>query len=142
MCRILRIHRGGFYRWLESPLSNRAIEDSRLLALIRQSWMESGCIYGYRPITCDLKELGESCGKNRVLRIMKAHQIEALRGYKRHPGFTSGNVHHLAENRLARQFTVEKPDMAWVTDFTYVRTYEGWLYVCAEPVNDNETQIS
>lgn len=130
MCRVLLIHRSGFYAWMEKPLSDRAIEDLRLLSLIKQSWMESGQVYGYRPITCDIKESGETCGKNRVLRIMRKHQIQALRGYKRHPGFASGKVHHFAENRLARQFTVEKPDVAWVTDFTYVRTYEGWLYVC------------
>ena len=52
MCRILDIHRSGFYNWLEHPLSNRAIEDLRLLALIKKSWMESGRVYGYRPITC------------------------------------------------------------------------------------------
>lgn len=130
MCRILDIHRSGFYNWLEHPLSNRAIEDLRLLALIKKSWMESGRVYGYRPITCDLKEAGEVCGKNRVLRIMKAHKVRAIRGYKRHPGFVSGKVHHLAENRLSRQFKVNQPDVSWVTDFTYVRTYEGWLYVC------------
>lgn len=130
MCRVLQIHRSGFYAWLERPLSDRATEDVRLLSLIRKSWLESGKIYGYRPITCDLKEAGEVCGKNRVLRIMQTHQIRAVRGYKRHPGFAPGKVHHLAENRLARQFNVDRPDVAWVTDFTYVRTYEGWLYVC------------
>lgn len=130
MCRVLQVHRSGFYAWLEQPISNRAREDLRLLALIKVAWKESDGIYGYRPITCDLQASGETCGKNRVLRIMKAHQIRANRGYKRHPGFASGKVHHLSENRLSRQFTVDQPDVAWVTDFTYVRTYEGWLYVC------------
>ena len=130
MSRVLGVHRSGFYRWLTKPLSDRAIEDSRLEPLIRKSWTDSGRVYGYRPITCDLKEMGETCGKNRVLRIMRSQQIKALRGYKRHPGFHAGTVHDLAENQLDRQFTVEKPDAVWVTDFTYVRTYEGWLYLC------------
>ncbi|MDH3695031.1 MAG: IS3 family transposase [Gammaproteobacteria bacterium] len=120
MCRILGIHRSGFYNWLAQPLCQRAVEDLRLLTLIQKSWMESGQVYGYRPITCDLKAAGEICGKNRVLRIMRAHNVCALRGYKRHPGFQCGKVHHLAENRLSRQFTVGQPDVTWVTDFTYV----------------------
>ena len=130
MSRVLDVHRSGFYRWLTRPLSDRAIEDNRLVPLIQKSWTDSGKVYGYRPITCDLKEMGETCGKNRVLRIMRSQQIKALRGYKRHPGFHTGTVHNLAENQLDRQFTVEKPDAVWVTDFTYVRTYEGWLYLC------------
>ena len=34
-----------------------------------------------------------------------------------------------APNRLAQQFVMDKPDMAWVTDITYIRTYQGWLYL-------------
>ena len=129
MCRTLDVHRSGFYAWLKQPLSNRAIEDKRLLGLIKQSWLESGLAYGYRNITKDLKDLGEDCGKNRVHRIMQAEGIRSQRGYKRHRGFSGGNVSHIAPNTLDRQFNVDKPDLAWVTDFTFIRTHEGWLYL-------------
>ena len=48
---------------------------------------------------------------------------------KRHPGFKGGNTSHVAPNTLDRQFEIDEPNKAWVTDFTYVRTHEGWLYV-------------
>lgn len=129
MCRVLKVHRSGFYAWLKQPLSNRAREDARLLGHIKQSWMESGFAYGYRNITRDLKDSGEQCGKNRVYRIMKAADICSQRGYKRHKGFKGGGISHVAPNTLARQFEVDQPNKIWVTDFTYIRTHEGWLYL-------------
>lgn len=56
MCRCLRIHPSGFYAWLKSPLSNRAQEDARQTELIRQSWTDSGKVYGYRKLHDDLRE--------------------------------------------------------------------------------------
>lgn len=129
MCNILNINRSGFYAWLKKQMSNRAIEDNRLLGKIKQFWLESGCTYGYRNITIDLKNDGEICGKNRIHRIMRANKIRALRGYKRHRGFKNSKQHPAAPNTLNREFTVDQPDQAWVTDFTYIRTYEGWLYL-------------
>ena len=60
---------------------------------------------------------------------MKQASIKAIRGYKRHPGFGQGKPHIAAPNVLDRGFNVDKPDRAWVTDFTYIRTLEGWLYL-------------
>lgn len=129
MCHVLEVHRSGFYAWMKQPLSARAIEDKRLAGKIKQFWLESGCTYGYRNITVDLKSDGETCGKNRVLRIMQTEGIKAVRGYRRHPGFKGGHAHHVAPNTLNREFSVSRPNQSWVTDFTYIRTYEGWLYV-------------
>ncbi len=129
MCSTLNIHRSGFYSWLNNPASQREIEDKRLLGKIKQFWLESGCTYGYRNITLELKRDGEVCGKNRVFRIMQLEGMKAIRGYRRHPGFKGGAISHVAPNTLNRGFTVEKPDQVWVSDFTYIRTYEGWLYV-------------
>lgn len=76
-----------------------------------------------------MKSDGESCGKNRVHRLMKQANIKAVRGYKRHPGFHSGTKNPAAPNVLEREFSIVQPDRSWVTDFTYIRTYEGWLYL-------------
>ena len=76
----------------------------------------------------DLREAGETCGKHRVARIMREHRIKALRGYKA-PRHIAGRPSLVAPNRLQRQFTVSVPDQAWVTDITYLRTWQGWLYL-------------
>ncbi|MFZ0467878.1 MAG: IS3 family transposase [Thiogranum sp.] len=128
MCRVLRVSRSGFYQWLHKPLSDRAIEDRRLLALIRASYAASGGVYGAPRVFQDLREAGEGCGKNRVARIMRRHKIKALRGYKA-PWAIAGRPSIIAPNKLQREFTVEQPDSVWVTDITYIRTWQGWLYL-------------
>jgi putative transposase len=62
MCRVLRVHRSGYYAWLHTPHSPRAIEDTRPSGLIKQAWLESGTVYGYRKITADLRDQGEPSG--------------------------------------------------------------------------------
>ena len=130
MCRVLQVHRSGFHAWLQRPKSPRQIEDEQLLGKIKQFWLESGCVYGYRNITMDMKESGETCGRNRVHRLMRTAGIQSNRGYKRHPGFKGGKLANSAPNTLNRGFVVDQPNRVWVTDFTYIRTHEGWLYLC------------
>lgn len=129
MCRALNIHRSGFYHWLSAPPGLRAQENEVLTGQIKQCWKESGFAYGYRNITLDLHELGHNCGKNRVHRLMKVADIRSLRGYCRHPGFHGGRSAEVAPNTLNREFDVDAPNKTWVTDFTYIRTHEGWLYL-------------
>ena len=128
MCRILGVAASGFYAWIHEPLSPRAIEDERLLELIRESYMASGRIYGSPRVHLDLREAGEYIGRKRVARIMREHGIRAVRGYKV-PRNVISMPSTIAPNRLQRQFTVERPDVAWVTDITYIRTWQGWLYL-------------
>ncbi len=128
MCTVLGVARSGFYAWMHCPLSKRAIEDDRLLKLIRDAHAASGRIYGSPRIFLDLREAGERVGCKRVARIMRNHRIRAVRGYKT-PRHVVGLPSTVAPNRLARQFTFEEPDTAWVTDITYIRTWEGWLYL-------------
>lgn len=129
MCRVLDVHPSGFYAWLKVPLSPRAREDRRQTGLIKQSWLESGCVYGYRKIYDDLRDLGETCGKNRVYRLMRLAEIKAEVGYAKRRGHYGGKPAVVAPNTLDRQFDRDGPNQVWVTDITMIRTYEGWLYL-------------
>ena len=73
MCRVLKIARAGFYEWLHKPLSDRTMEDQRLLGLIRDSYSASGGVYGAPRVFADLREAGQTCGKHRVARIMQTN---------------------------------------------------------------------
>jgi putative transposase len=128
MCRVLRVSSSGFYDWFGRPLSNHAREDLRLLELIRASYAASGGVYGARRVFLDLREIGENCGKHRVARIMRVNGIKAIHGYKI-PRGPFGRPSIIAPNKLQREFAVEQPDRAWVTDITYIRTWQGWLYL-------------
>ena len=100
MCRVLEVHRSDFCAWLKQPKSQRQREDERLLGQIKQFWIKSGFAYEYRNITKDLRDTGESCGENRVHRIMRSVGVRSQRGYN--PGFKGGNASHIAPNTLDR----------------------------------------
>jgi putative transposase len=124
----LDVHPSGFYAWQKQPRSARAIEDERLSGLVKQFWLESGAVYGYRKIHTDLREYGERCGPNRVHRLMRHAGIRAQVGYRK-PRHRAGELHKVTPNILQRQFNPQAPNESWVTDITYIRTHEGWLYL-------------
>ena len=129
MCRCLNIHPSGFYAWIKNPLSHRAREDVRQTKLIEEAWNDSGKVYGYRKLHDDLVELGETSCPNRVARLARLAGIRAEIGYKRKPGKYGGRPSVVVDNTLDRQFDVTAPDTAWVSDITYIKTYEGFLYL-------------
>ncbi|WP_338213697.1 IS3 family transposase [Halopseudomonas aestusnigri] len=129
LCLTLKVHASGYYAWLAEPKSARAKDDQRLLGLIKHSWLESGGVYGYRKIHDDLRELGEACGKHRVARLMRLEGLRSQTGYRRRPGRYGGKPPAASPNHLERRFKVTEPNKVWVTDITYIRTYEGWLYL-------------
>ena len=128
LCRLLEVHPSGYYAWQKHPRSAGTIVNQRLTGLIKQFWLESGGVYGYRKIHCDLRDIGEQCGENRVYRLMRAAGLRAQVGYRR-PRHRSGPASVLAPNRLQQKFEVANPNDTWVTDITHIRTHEGWLYL-------------
>ena len=131
MCRVLKVHHSGFYAWLKTPLSKRAKDDKRLIGLLKQAWLESGYVYGYRKLHDDLRSEGERCCLNRVARLTNLAGIKAQIGYRRKAGFYGGKPAIVAINRLQQDFKVALPDHSWVTDITYIRTHQAgstWLW--------------
>jgi len=129
MCRCLRIHPSGYSAWSKSPLSKRAREDIRQTRLIEGAWKQSGKVYGYRKLHDDLLDQGETSCANRVARLARLAGIKAQIGYRRRPGSYGGKPSVVADNTLARQFDVDAPDTAWVTDITYIKTMEGFAHL-------------
>lgn len=130
MCRVLGVHRSDYYVWQRQTVGARKREDDRLLGLIKHSWLASGGVYGYRKVTVDLREPGETCSRHRVHRIMKGEGLRAEVGYGSKPCYRGGPVGVIA-NVLNREFAPTAPNRVWVTDITCIRTYEGWLYLAA-----------
>ncbi|SCC94116.1 hypothetical protein THIX_60174 [Thiomonas sp. X19] len=98
-----------------------------MLGRIKQSWLESGGVYGYRKVHDDMRDLGERCGHNRIARLMRAEGLRSQSGYGRRPRPFGNKPAVVAPNHLAREFDVAEPNKVWVTDITYIRTREGWV---------------
>ncbi|MFY0679754.1 MAG: IS3 family transposase [Thalassovita sp.] len=130
LCKILTVHPSGFYAWVKEPLSQRAMEDQRQTKLLKKAWKDSGKVYGYRKIHHDLIDIGEAVSANRVARLARLAGIQTPVGYKKQPGVYGGKPPVVVDNTLDRQFSVDAPDRAWVPDITYLRTHEGFAYLC------------
>lgn len=128
MCRVLNVAPSGYYAWLKTRISDHDQEDIRLLRLIKHSFNQSHGVYGAPRIFLDLRESGETCSKNRIERLMRENGIRAQAGYRVKRSSTQKSNKSIP-NLLQRQFTVTQPNKIWVTDITYIRTWEGWLYL-------------
>ena len=129
MCRMLLVHPSGFYAWVREPVSQRALEDQRQTKLMEQAWDDSGKVYGYRKLHDDLCDLGCDISPNRAWRLARLAGIRAQIGYKKRSGSYGGCLAVGADNTLNKEFDVDAPDQFWVTDITYIRTHEGFLYL-------------
>lgn len=96
---------------------------------IKESWLESGGVYGYPKVSDALRELGGQCSIDRVRPLMRSAVIRSLTGYARREYKRGGTPSLVAPNHLQRQFNMQEPNRVWVTDITYIRTYDGWLYL-------------
>jgi putative transposase len=110
------VHISGYYAWKQQPMSDKMHDDQRLLGLLKQAWLESGCVYGYRKLTLDMRDLGERCGKHRVDRLLRREGIRSQRGYRRRAGGRGGKPAVVAPNHLNRQFSPDGHNQSWVTD--------------------------
>ena len=131
MCRVLGVSRSGYYEYLRRGLSRRHEENQRLLTKIREIWEWSRGVYGCPRITAELRSRGIRCGKNRVARLMKQNKIQALTR-KRYRITTRSNLNlPIAEDLVERDFRASALNRLWVSDITYIWTWEGWLYLAA-----------
>ncbi|MFO7096531.1 IS3 family transposase [Pseudomonas aeruginosa] len=121
--------RSGFYAWQQRPPSVREMANRRLSKEIRTIHHEVNGIYGHRRIKAELTAMGQACGRHRVARLMREAGLR-VRSRKRWR-LVSSSRHDLpiAPNHLDRQFVSDRANRHWVSDMTYVRTAQGWLYL-------------
>jgi putative transposase len=130
MCHVLNVGRSGYYAWRRRSPSTQAEANQALLKLIRDEHEASRKTYGSPRIHASLKRKGVVCGRNRVSRLMRVNKITPEARPKFHPVTTQRQAGVVpAPNRLNQEFSATAPNQKWVSDFTYIETGEGWLYL-------------
>lgn len=129
MIAALEVSSSGYYGWLDRPESPRDRANRSLVTKISLFHKASRCIYGSPRIHEDLLGHGEQVGVNRVARLMRAHDIRSKMARKFVITTDSKNTHAPAPDRLQRQFDTPRPDVAWVSDTTFIPTRQGWLFL-------------
>jgi putative transposase len=129
LCSILNVSTSGYYDWLDRPLSATQHRNKSLLTRIRCFHQSSRQTYGSPRIHKDLIASGENVSINRVAKLMKAAGIQAKTAKRFVITTNSKNTLAPAPDRLKRAFRTTGPNKAWVSDTTFIRTRQGWLYL-------------
>jgi putative transposase len=129
MCQVLDVSTAGFYAWLLRPVSSRGEANVQLIEQIKAVHVESRRTYGAPRIYRALKNKGVRTSFNRVERLMRTNGILGKQKKRYRVMTDSKHPFSAAANILDRNFEADKPDLVWVSDFTYIWTREGWLYL-------------
>ena len=129
MCRLFALSRSGFYRWDGVGESKRTVENRVLLVNIKKIYHANKGRYGSPRITDELQDQGHSCSRPRVARLMRKHSIKARAKRRYRVTTDSQHKYQVAPNLLKQDFQATAPNRVWVSDITYIRTLEGWLYL-------------
>lgn len=129
MCLVMEVSRSGYYAFRKRPKSEKRIRNEKLLIEIKRIYWEHKKRYGSPRIWNQLSREGISCSENRVARLMNRAELVGIQRDRFRATTDSGHDYPVWPNILQRDFSVERPDTVWVSDITYVWTWEGWLYV-------------
>jgi putative transposase len=131
-CRWLGVSRSGYYEWAGRSPSERALTDTWLTERIRAIHRAHRGVYGAPRIHADLRMAhGIRVSRKRVERLMRAAGISGLVRRKRGRTTISVPGVRVADDLVERQFRPGAPNVLWIADVTYLRTWEGWLYLAA-----------
>ncbi len=128
-CRVLKIAKQPYYRWLKHPVSDRAWDEAQLTNAAFDVHDDEPT-FGYRLIADDLADLGFVASERRVWRVCSANGLLSVIG-RRKRGKNTKPGPPVHDDRVQRTFTASAPDLLWLTDITEHWTGEGKLYCCA-----------
>jgi transposase InsO family protein len=132
MCELLGVSTSGYYDWAGRVPSDRALTDAWLTEKIHEIWAANRKVYGAPRVHADLRMAhGIRVGRKRVERLMRAAGMSGLVPRKRGRATIRVPGVRVADDLVEREFRPNAPDLLWVADITYLRTWEGWLYLAA-----------
>ena len=125
MCRFFNVSRSGYYDYvkrMEVPA-----KDLPLAEKIRECQDKNGKTYGYRRVHIWLERQGIYYNPKTILRVMQKYNLLSEVRRKKYRNY--GNYFHRYDNLLNRDFSADKPNQKWVTDISYIKTGQGFLYL-------------
>ena len=125
MCRFFEVSRSGYYDYVKRM--DTPAWDLPLAEKIRECQEHSHSTYGYRRVHIWLEKQGIYRNPKTVLRVMQKYNLLSEVRRKKYHNYTNGIYKY--ENHLARDFHADRPNQKWVTDISYIRTGQGFLYL-------------
>jgi putative transposase len=129
MCKVLKVSRSGYYKWLNKMPSKRSQYRQILIKIITQIYSDSKCRYGSPRIAKELNMQGFKASRVLVARLMKQLHLKSIIRRRYKVTTNSSHKYPIVENVLNREFIVKEKNKVWVSDITYIATKQGWLYL-------------
>jgi transposase InsO family protein len=131
MAGLFGVSRSAYYRWTREGVSeSRGKADAELVSLIREIVRKHHRRYGILRVREELRrEYGKRVSRKKVARLMRENGLNARRRRKFIPTTNSNHELAVCENLLDRQFHAARGGEKWVSDITYLRTQNGWVYL-------------
>jgi putative transposase len=131
LCRILGVSKSAFYDWHArgGGPSAAELEEAYAIHAAREAWSEHRQVYGARRLTAEIRDRGHRWNRKRVARLMRIGGIEGIHRRRRGKYGRRTASTATAADLVERDFTAPAPDQLWVADITYLRTWEGFLYL-------------
>jgi putative transposase len=126
-CHVLEVSHSGYYGFLRRR--GNSIRQADLIARIREVHRRSRYTYGSRRIMRQLRKNGLVIGRYRVRRLMRLAGVSVRKRRKYKTTTRSDHRYPVSPNLIQRCFRTEQPNLVWVSDITYIKTIEGWLYL-------------
>ena len=129
VCSVVGVSPSSYYAYKQRPQSGPAqMAEAALVDEIRAIWRQSAGTYGSPRVCAELRRRGRVVNHKRVERLMKGHHMAGFVPRKRRVTTTADTAHRIPD-LLRGEFTTAAPDEAWVSDITYIRTRQGFLYL-------------
>ena len=130
LCEALDVARGTFYNHIfrRADRSKRDQEQARLMRLVQQVFDDSAQRFGAEKIRIALTESGIRVSTKRIAAIMQELDLHSIRPDAKKQ--FKKRQQYKKQNLLEQQFTAERPNQIWVSDITYFKINDYWLYFC------------
>lgn len=129
MCKIMEVSRSGYHKYIKRKMSWRKRLDIETTELIKRIFRLKRGRYGSPRIHFELQYDGMKINKKRVARLMRINGLRAVTKRKFKATTDSNHDKAIADNLVNQHFQVKEANKIWVSDITYIRTKEGWLYL-------------
>ena len=131
MCALLEVSKSGFYEWRHRPVSAAQRRRELLADMVRALFEAFDATYGYRRIHAELVRAGERVGPELVRKLMR--EMGLIPVQPRPFRTTTEPDPHAPDtvDLVKRDFTAQRPGTKVVGDITYIRTWQGWLYLAS-----------
>lgn len=125
MCRFFEVSRSGYYGFVKRI--DKPAKDLELSQLIRECQIETKQTYGYRRVAIWLERKGIHHNPKTILRVMNKYSLLSVVRRRKYCNYSQAL--HRYDNLLNRDFNADRPNQKWVTDISYIKTSQGFLYL-------------